>query len=153
MLCIIKKKTNIFESDVLQILSFRSQILLQCYESEQLMLLLTYLLPAFFGSLFFHISPVLYPTEKWLMISVRPFRFGTHCQIYLSRLLVVVGTNYSFLQTYSIFFFCVEHIFCISSIPYENTLETPYSDPEFSPLNVNRFYNHWENLNSKFQGT
>lgn len=110
-------------------------------------------LPAFFGSLSFHISPVLCSTEKWLMISVRPFRFSTHCQIHLSRLLVVVSTNYSFLQTYSIFFFYVEHIFCISSMPYENTLETPYSDPEFSPLNFNRFYNHWENLNSKFQGT
>lgn len=124
MLCIIKKKTNIFESDVLQILSFRSQILLQCYESEQLMLLLTYLLPAFFGSLFFHISPVLYPTEKWLMISVRPFRFGTHCQIYLSRLLVVsVQITHSCKLTQS-FFLCGAYLLYIFNTLWEYPWDT-----------------------------
>lgn len=84
-------------------------------------LLLTYLLPAFFGSLFFHISPVLYQTEKWLMISVRPFRFGTHCQIHLSRLLVVVGTNDSFLQTYSIFF----SVWSVSSVYLQYLMRIP----------------------------
>lgn len=50
----------------------------------------------------------------------------------------------------NLFFLCEAH--CIASVPYEDTRETPNSDPEFLPLNFNRFYNHLENLNSKFQG-
>lgn len=70
------------------------------------------------------------------MISVRPFRFRTHNQIHLTRLLFGLSQyTVPIIAELLNHFFCADGSHSIPLIAYKNTLETHYSAPWFSQLN------------------